>query len=138
MAAIYQWFIEGEVLLTTTLYPYEDEIEVFPELEVESVLLYEWPKDTLTFSGAQLVSAEIVPTLIETTGQDAVELNSYDLVNGEVLDILQDLDPGQDTLTVSAGFVDAELIDILIRAKSPEETINTTIAVEEIIYAPDP
>lgn len=140
MAAIYQWFIEGEVLLTTPPYAYEFKESLQPTASVENVEIIQWPIDGLVLDNFGLESAELVPVLIDTAiPEDGLLLTNWALESVELIDVLLDINPGIDDLILNNWALEsAELLDILIRAQALDQDIQTSVAVEEITYVPNP
>jgi hypothetical protein len=137
MAAIYMWRIEGGLLLTTTLYPYEEDLEIQFEGDIASIDLVARNEDTSQI-GAWSMVPNIEDILITVPGdEDTTSIVSWNMTPS-VQDILLELPGDDDTASVESWSMTPNIVDVVINANHEETGIETTIGIEEIIYAPNP
>jgi hypothetical protein len=140
MAAIYQWFVGGRLILTTEPYPYEFEETLQTGLEGPVEVIYrQWPIDTVEHTSVEVLGGELIPIRLDMPAvNDTVEHTPVSLIGGELINIRLDLEPVNSTVEhTPVELLGGEILDILIRAQGSEIDLETSLSVEEIIYEPN-
>lgn len=137
MAAIYQWFEDVEVILTTTLYPIETQENLDISFDMDWAIEWEVPVDQGE-AGAFFVGGSRQDELIELPLEtDQGEVGAF-FTGGIREDILIELPPETDAGEVGAFFTGGDRFDILIEIYTPTQNLNIgfDVASEYFIDTP--
>lgn len=129
MAAIYQWFQEIEVVLTTPPYP----VEVDNSLQLSMDLTGFWDWEVVQDLGEQTFSfngGERLDVLITLPPEYDYSESTFGFIGGERLDVLLALPPEYDYSESTFGFIGGERIDYLIYAYSPPQNLVMSMDID--------
>ena len=129
MAAIYQWFVDNDVIVTTTLYPAETQDGVTFSISLASGALQ--PIDSGAYDISNTFKAVNRYVILITGEPDPEQLDiSHELVNVTLYQILIAGEPDPENMGISQSFLDINRYDILITAYHPENGINFTTTLD--------
>lgn len=116
MAAIYQWIVDTEVIVTTTPYPIESLEYLAVTANLQGFAMFDIAYDKLDMT-QDLVAVEL-RVLLKAYGPELDQLDvTQDLLGIELRQLLKSYGPEQDKLDVTQDLVAVTLVEKLIRTQ---------------------
>lgn len=125
MAAIYQWYEDLGVILTTTLYPIEvvDAVQ-FDGASLTSGYLWNMPTDAIDHGTPQLVAAQLDHIRIEFTADPEAIDRSWSLVGAQLDHIRIEFSTDPESIDIGWALVNAGLDSKKVVAYHPDEAVD--------------
>ena len=137
MAAIYQWFVDTDVIVTTTLYPVEAQDALVFDIDLSGSSMTEMNRDKLDIGQTFLTITRTDVLITGTADPDSLDMGQTFLTITRT-DVLIDATADPDSLDIGQTFLDISRSDILIRAQHPENGVYMTIGLDEAGTSLDP
>lgn len=129
MAAIYMWFDNEEMVLTTTLYPVEVEDNLQLNVSLSSGSLEPIPLDEVDVSYS-IGSISVDEILLTAPPVDDDADVSYALSGIEVKTVLLSASPVDDDADASYNIVNVEVLSKLVIADTPDEELQLACSID--------
>lgn len=132
MAAIYQWFVNVEFTLTTTLYPITDINSVRVSTSFYDGIMAPIPNDSFEFSNIALIYGSMSQVLVETPPEDESFQFSGILLQGGSLEsaLVASVPPDEYLAFTNIALMSGSLAPFLITVDSPDEKLNVGCAFQ--------
>lgn len=140
MAAIYMWFEGGDLVVTTTPYPLEQDEYLQLEVSVDDMWFMPISTDYRYWDEYRPGGGFLQDIAVEfTTDTEYRYFDEYKPLDGLIQDILIEVSAGDDYRFFDEYRPrDGVLRDIIIYARHDTEGLQLAVDVEEIDYVPDP